>query len=106
MTHARSRNAVLFCLLLALGGAAFAQVSPDAAILQTSAATVLEKVNVNTADAETLARVLKGIGLNKAQAIVAHREAYGPFSSLDDLIQVKGIGAATVERNADRILFE
>ncbi|EEW07212.1 conserved hypothetical protein [Vibrio mimicus VM603] len=62
-------------------------------------------VNVNTASAEELATLLKGIGLKKAQAIVDYREANGPFISIDDLTKVKGIGEATVRNNATRILL-
>ena len=62
-------------------------------------------VNINTADAETIAKSLDGIGLAKAQAIVAYREEHGPFKSADDLTQVKGIGQATLERNHDVILL-
>jgi len=63
-------------------------------------------VNVNTADAETISNELQGVGLAKAQAIVAYREAHGPFKSADDLTLVKGIGARTVEINRENILFE
>jgi competence protein ComEA len=62
-------------------------------------------VNVNKADAATLARSLDGIGHAKAEAIVAWREEHGPFKSIDELTQVKGIGAATLERNHDAILL-
>lgn len=62
-------------------------------------------VNINTADAATLAHSLDGIGLTKAQAIVAYREEHGPFKNVDDLTQVKGIGAATLQRNHDAILL-
>ena len=64
-----------------------------------------EKVNVNTADAATLDRVLLNIGPSKAEAIVAHRKANGPFRSLEQLALVKGIGLKTVEKNRDRILL-
>jgi competence protein ComEA len=63
-------------------------------------------VNVNTADAATLARELHGIGPAKAQAIVAHREKHGPFRSADDLSRVRGIGRKTVERNRDLVRFD
>ena len=63
----------------------------------------LDSVNINTADAATLASVLDGVGLKKAQAIVAHREEHGRFDSPEDLARVKGIGEATVRRNADKI---
>jgi competence protein ComEA len=61
-------------------------------------------VNVNTADAETIAKSLDGIGLSKAKAIVAYRDEHGPFKSADELSQVKGIGPATLQRNHDAIL--
>ena len=60
-------------------------------------------VNINTADAASLAANLTGVGPDKAQAIVEHRQANGPFKSADQLAAVKGIGLATVEKNRDRI---
>lgn len=62
-----------------------------------------DKINVNTASADALAEILTGIGPKKAEAIVAYREANGPFKSVDDLLQVKGIGPSTLEKNRDRI---
>ena len=62
------------------------------------------QVNVNTADAETIASVLSGVGLKKAQAIVEHREHHGRFDAATDLAKVKGIGEATVMRNAAKIV--
>ena len=62
-----------------------------------------ERVDVNTADAETIARVLIGVGQSKAEAIVAYREENGRFENIEDLARVRGIGEATVERNEARI---
>lgn len=62
-------------------------------------------VNINQADAATIAKSLDGIGQSKADAIVAWRDANGPFKSADDLAQVKGIGKATLERNRASILL-
>ncbi|MGR5212025.1 ComEA family DNA-binding protein [Vibrio rotiferianus] len=62
-------------------------------------------VNVNTASAEELATLLKGIGLKKAHDIVEYRQENGPFKTAADLSNVKGIGAATVEKNLQRILL-
>lgn len=56
-------------------------------------------VDINTADAETLATVMEGVGAKKAEAIVADREKNGPFKSIDDLSRVKGISEKTVEAN-------
>lgn len=57
------------------------------------------RVSINTASAEDLARVMNGVGLKKAQAIVNYREEYGPFKTVDDLKQVPGMGSSLVERN-------
>ena len=62
-------------------------------------------VDINTADAETLAAELEGVGLSKAQAIVQYRTVNGPFQSADELVEVKGIGSRTIEMNQDNILL-
>lgn len=56
-------------------------------------------VNVNTADAATIAAELSGIGLVRAQAIVEYREANGPFASIEDLLEVSGIGPHVLDIN-------
>ena len=61
------------------------------------------RVDVNTADADTIARVLVGVGQSKAEAIVAYREENGRFESVEDLARVRGIGEATIKRNEARI---
>lgn len=62
-------------------------------------------VNINTADAETIAEALKGVGKSKAEAIVAYRDAHGAFKDADELVNVKGIGLATVNNNREFILL-
>jgi competence protein ComEA len=56
-------------------------------------------ININTADSEALVDGLAGVGPEKAMAIVRYRQANGPFRQVSDLVQVKGIGESTVERN-------
>ncbi|MCZ8062751.1 helix-hairpin-helix domain-containing protein [Silanimonas sp.] len=63
-----------------------------------------ERININTADAATLDRVMDGVGPAKAAAIVEHRRVHGPFRSIDQLVNVKGIGPATLELNRARIM--
>jgi competence protein ComEA len=65
-----------------------------------------EIVNINTADAATLAKTLNGVGEKKAEAIVAYRETYGGFKAVDELAEVKGIGATMVDLNRDRIVLQ
>jgi len=57
------------------------------------------QVSINSASAEDLAHAMNGVGLKKAQAIIAYRDEYGPFKTIDDLKQVPGIGTSLVERN-------
>ena len=56
-------------------------------------------VNINTADAATIATSLNGIGSVKAQAIVDYRQKHGAFHSVDELAQVKGISQKLINRN-------
>ncbi|MBC7005597.1 helix-hairpin-helix domain-containing protein [Photobacterium sp. BZF1] len=60
-------------------------------------------ININDANAEELDKLLIGIGPDKAANIIEYRDANGPFSSPEDLINVKGIGVSTVEKNRERI---
>lgn len=69
-------------------------------------ALAAQPVNVNTADAGTIASSLKGVGQTKAEAIVAYREKNGAFKSADDLAKVKGIGDKTVAANREFILLD
>ncbi|MBU3071647.1 helix-hairpin-helix domain-containing protein [Aestuariicella sp. G3-2] len=69
----------------------------------TAGTTTPYTVNINTASAEEIADGLKGIGLKKAQAIVAYREAHGKFTQKESLTAVKGIGEATVAKNSKMI---
>lgn len=85
----KTMAALLFAL--ALTGMAVAESSP---------------VDINTATVEQLAEALNGVGPARAEAIVAYREEHGPFGHIDELVNVRGIGLATVDRNRDRILLD
>jgi competence protein ComEA len=63
-------------------------------------------VNINTANAQTLAAALNGVGESRAKEIVRHRETYGPFASADELMEVKGIGKSTLDSNRKLITLE
>ena len=58
-----------------------------------------EPVNINKASAQEIAGSLNGIGLKKAEAIVDYRKDVGEFSSVDQLNNIKGIGAKTIAKN-------
>lgn len=64
------------------------------------------QIDINSADAAAIAAALDGVGLVKAQEIVAYREMFGAFESVEELTEVKGIGPSTLERNRDRIVLE
>ena len=60
------------------------------------------KIDINSADADSL-ETLPGIGPARAQAIIEHRQANGPFAGVDDIIQVRGIGDGILESIRDLI---
>ncbi|WP_430461985.1 ComEA family DNA-binding protein [Thalassolituus sp. LLYu03] len=64
-----------------------------------------QTVNLNTATVEQLT-TLKGVGKAKAEAIIQYRAAHGEFKSLDELTQVKGIGAGIIEKNRGLLALE
>ncbi|HEY0181004.1 MAG TPA: helix-hairpin-helix domain-containing protein [Dokdonella sp.] len=67
-------------------------------------ALAVAQVDLNSADAKTLAEAMTGVGLVKAEAIVAYRAEHGPFRSVDELINVKGIGNKTLEANRGAVI--
>lgn len=62
-------------------------------------ASLAEVVNINKADAATLQQHLKGIGPVKSKAIVDYRTKHGSYKSLDDLLEVPGVGPSLLEKN-------
>jgi len=84
-------NGLALAAMMAFSGAAF---SYDA-----------QEVNINTADAQSISQSLNGIGLKKAQAIVAWRTEHGNFTELSSIEQIKGIGQKTVEKNKEYIKY-
>ncbi|MCW7752836.1 helix-hairpin-helix domain-containing protein [Desulfobotulus sp. H1] len=91
-------NGLNMRVLLAMGACLFVVLMAGPALAQTT-----DRIDINTASVEELMG-LKGIGKTYAERIVSHRENVGPFTAVDDLIQVKGIGAKTIEPIRDRIM--
>lgn len=83
----RSIKMILAAVAMGLSHASFAGVNVD----------------INTAGADEMAKSLKGVGLSKAQAIVDYRTQHGPFKTVDELAQVKGIGVKLVDANRNVI---
>ena len=63
-------------------------------------------ININTASAEQLSNGLKGIGIKRAESIVKYREANGDFTSVEQLLAVKGVGEKVLEKNKTRIALK
>lgn len=102
------RTFLLPSLVLALATAFTtvpAMAADTAGAAKTAAMATMAKVNLNTADQDTLQRELTGIGSAKAAAIVAHRESRGAFTSVDELLEVQGIGKSLVDKNRDRLII-
>jgi competence protein ComEA len=110
-----SKQALKFLLVgsLALGiGANPVQVlaapphAKEQAKEQSKDPAMAKPVNINKADAQTIADQLVGIGAAKARAIVKYRETHGPFISIDQLQDVSGVGPALIVSNRQRITLE
>lgn len=89
----------MLALVLALG------FSPAYAA-EPAGETVASTVNINDADAETLAAVLVGVGDSRAEDIVRYREQFGPFTTVEQLAEVKGIGPSTLDKNRASIKLD
>ena len=102
-------NSLLFALLTSVSIAAAAapsmkpEVNTPPVGLEVSAKEQSGKIDLNTADAVVLQRELSGVGEAKAKAIVAYRESNGPFASVDELLEVKGIGKAILDKNREKL---
>ncbi len=67
--------------------------------------TILAMVDINKATEEELARELSGIGSIKARRIVEYREKIKGFVSIEQLMEIKGIGFKTFARNRDKLVI-
>lgn len=76
--------------------------SPNDYLAVPSSSTPLNRVNINTADNKTLS-TLAGIGPVTAANIIEYRQTHGAFASIDELMNVKGIGISTFEEVKDYI---
>ena len=103
------RNTVLSYLLLPLFAAVVnvsaiagpqPEVNPSSVMVDVQP---VARLNLNQASASSLQSTLIGIGTTKAEAIVAYRDQHGPFVSVDELLEIKGIGKALLERNRDKL---
>ena len=93
-------------IALAAGGADTASAAPAKAprAAKSADAEAADKtpVDINTADAERLAS-LPGIGASIAQRIVDYRKEHGPFKSVDELVNVRGVGEKLLARLRERV---
>lgn len=96
-------NSLMAAVLSVSSVVAIAAESKAAPPAQLVASIEQSAVNINSADMETLARELNGVGSAKARAIVEYREANGAFASIDELLEVKGIGMAILEKNRNKL---
>ena len=90
-------NKYLFVISVFLFGLSGAM--PTLAQNSMPAAEASQMININTASAETLSSTLSGIGMARAQAIVLYREQNGPFESVEELLEVEGVGEVILANN-------
>lgn len=70
--------------------------------LSTFAAFAADKININTASADEL-QLLDGVGPSTANAIVQYRDENGAFASVEDLVNIKGIGEKKVASLSEQV---
>jgi competence protein ComEA len=103
-------SSLLFALLastsIAVTAAPAAPANAAQPVVASAPAEQGAKVNINTAGADTLQKELSGIGAGKAAAIVAYRDENGAFTSVDELIEVKGIGKALLDKNREKLAID
>lgn len=93
-------------LIIVLLSVLFLSTSLPVQAADTSVAVAQQSViNVNAASIEQL-QELPGIGQVTAERIVAYRDRVGSFTQVDQLVQVKGIGAKTLEKIRDQIVLQ
>ena len=96
-------TSVIFSVLMAVSLTSYGQDNIESS---SPVSVEVEQVNINQADASTIARVLDGVGMSRAEAIVNFREEYGDFAEVEDLLLVSGIGEVTLRNNQHRISFD
>lgn len=94
---------LLFACLFGTALTVSAQTTDVAKPVSESTQAVTTTINLNTADVSTLERELVGVGPAKAKAIVEYREAHGNFATVEELLEVKGIGESILERNRSKL---
>ncbi|WP_308741247.1 helix-hairpin-helix domain-containing protein [Lysinibacillus sphaericus] len=89
-------------IYIPIKGEQLEDISSNLLMLPLESQNKSQKINVNTADAETLA-TLPGIGPSKAHSILSYREEKGRFQTIDDVRNINGIGDKTFEKIKDSI---
>lgn len=97
-----SINLILLALLLLSSNSMANNEVKSTPSIDKQTKVELTAVNINTADIKTLSS-LKGVGQKKAKAIVDFRDANGDFTSVDELLNIKGIGKHIVKDNITRL---
>jgi len=99
MTKSNWMKVAIATLVFTIAPLALAVEAPQSTTQQVT------QLDINAADATAIAAALDGVGMVKAREIVAYREMFGKFRSIDELVEVRGIGAVTVEKNRHRIVI-
>jgi competence protein ComEA len=94
---------ILTSIILALSSLSFYGQAIEKETNPTTS-EVSNRIDINHADAKTLSS-LKGVGVKKAEAIIKYRAKYGKFTSVNDLLNVNGIGKKILAINKDKFII-
>ena len=87
------------------GGANIIEDAGDAVVVDEESGIIDGKININHADADALA-LLPGIGEKTAMDIISHRNQNGPFSKIEDIMDVPGIKESKFSKIKEYICIE
>ena len=96
----------VFILGLILVGSPASRLHAEQTKADDVSVIVSVTVNINSASVNDLAEALLGVGIKKAEAIVEYRDQNGPFTDKKQLLNVKGIGEATLRKNSNVIMLK
>ncbi|KTC94466.1 ComEA family DNA-binding protein [Legionella erythra] len=84
---------------LSMSSPLYAAPTPSASTITQEADAATPKINLNTAELNTLVHSFKGIGEKRAEAIIKYRESHDGFKSVEELAEVSGLGQQFVNKN-------
>lgn len=96
-------KAKVFAAVLSLSAISVHSFAAPNTVQPPTKSQSIKKINLNTANADELAKSFKGIGKKRAESIVSYRQTHGEFKSIEDLSLVRGLGKSFVSHHLSEL---